>query len=264
MAFNGKGQVNLVVNPSFEDTVSCPDGPGQIFMALGWGHLNNGGGGGNPETYNTCSTQLSGVGVPYNLNNQGFQYPKTGNAYAGLDVANCNGLLREYIQSKLLGKLKGGDTYCVKFYTNLSDYSLGYIKPLGAYLDNGTVLTLINLGLATNSFLVLITPQIINTYQPLSDTINWMKIEGSFTATGTEEYLTIGNYFPDSTSDIVTFGTPSYWTIYYYIDDVSVIDVNLPAFAGNNTLIQPGDSVFIGRQPEIGLNDDCIWFVYGL
>ena len=91
-----------------------------------------------------------------------------------------------------------------------------------------------------------------------------MKVEGSFVAAGTEEYITLGNFFPDSLSGIGFFGSPIYWIIYYYIDDVSVINTNLPAYAGNNTLIHPGDSVFIGRQPEIGLNEDCIWFVNGL
>jgi len=43
-----------------------------------------------------------------------------------------------------------------------------------------------------------------------------------------------------------------------------VIDAALPAYAGKDTLIHPGDSVFIGRQPEIGLNEDCIWFVDSL
>ena len=37
----------------------------------------------------------------------------------------------------------------------------------------------------------------------------------------------------------------------------------MPPYAGNDTLIHPGDSVFIGRQPEIGLDEDCIWFVNG-
>jgi len=262
ITFNSRGQVNLVNNPSFEDTISCPYDYGQISWAIGWNTLITGGGG-NPELYNKCC--IYGCGVPVNSSNQGYQYPKSGNGYAGLDVANCNYLLREYIQSKLIDKLKSGNTYCVKFFTNLSNYSLAYIKPLGAYLDDGEILTTTTFGLPyANAALQPLTPQIINTYQPLNDTLNWMKIEGSFIATGLEEYITIGNFFSDANSNIVTIGTPSYWTSYYYIDDVSVINTNLPALAGNDTIIQPGDSVFIGRQPEVGLNEDCIWFVNGL
>jgi len=43
-----------------------------------------------------------------------------------------------------------------------------------------------------------------------------------------------------------------------------VIDVGLPVYAGNDTLIRLGDSIFIGRPPEVGLNEDCIWFVHGV
>ena len=225
-------------------------------------------GGGNPELYHICCTNTWGCGIPFNLNNLGYQYPKTGNAHAGLDVLNYNYCLREYIQSKLVEKLKIGESYCVKFYVNLSNYSAAYITYLGAYLDNGNVFTPVFLGLAYTDSITLqpIIPQIINSTQLLNDTLNWMKIEGSFVANGTEEYITIGNFFPDSLSGIGFLGidTPAYWTSYYYIDDVSVINVNLPTYAGNDTLIQPGDSVFIGRQPEIGLDEDCIWFVNGV
>jgi len=37
-------QVNLVDNPSFEDTISCPTGYHQINRAFGWDILLTGGG----------------------------------------------------------------------------------------------------------------------------------------------------------------------------------------------------------------------------
>jgi len=148
-------------------------------------------------------------------------------------------------------------------YVNLANYATGIVKPIGVYFDDGSVMTYTIFGLAyANAFYQPAMPQVYNTNQVLNDTLNWMKIEGSFVATGTEEYITIGNFFPDSLSEIVYWTT--YWASYYYIDDVSVIPANLPAYAGNDTLIQPGDSVFIGRQPEIGLDEDCIWFVNGV
>jgi len=254
-------QVNLVLNPSFEDTVSCPTGFGQINRALGWGILLTGGGG-NPELFHTCCN--FDCGVPSHHQNTGYQYPRTGQAYAGIDAAKNGGTsFREYIQSHLKDKLKSGEVYCVKLYVNLANFATGIVKPLGAYFDDGSVMTYTIFGLAyANAFYQPVIPQVYNTTQVLNDTLNWMKIEGSFVATGTEEYITIGNFFPDSLSDIVYWTT--YWGSYYYIDDVFVIPANLPAYAGNDTLIQPGDSVFIGRQPEIGLDEDCIWFVNGV
>jgi hypothetical protein len=51
---------------------------------------------------------------------------------------------------------------------------------------------------------------------------------------------------------------------YYYIDDVSVIDISTPAFAGNDTVIIKGDSVYLGRPSEIGLDEACVWFLNGI
>jgi len=255
-------QINLVINPSYEDTVSCPTGPAQINKAIGWDKLITGGGG-TPELFHTCCHPNNLCGVPQNTPFAGYQHPKSGLAYIGIQVAANGGNYREYIQSKLNNKLKSGDTYCVNFFVNLYDPSTAIVKPLGAYFDDGSVITYTNFGLAyANAFYQPAIPQVYNTTQVLNDTLNWMKIEGSFVATGTEEYITIGNFFPDSLSQIVSWTT--YWGSYYYIDDVSVIPANLPAYAGNDTLIQPGDSVFIGRQPEIGLDEDCIWFVNGV
>ncbi len=249
-------QENLVSNPSFETIYGCPTGGNQIDSAMGWNTPINGGGG-NPDLYHVCCTLPPVCGVPSQTFLHTFQYPHNGNGYVGIDAAisysNDNG--REYIQSRLLRRLSAGHTYCVKFYASLSDQSNAYIKPLGAYFDNGSISAPAPLGLA------IATPQVYNTIQPLNDTINWMMIEGSFVATGNEEYITIGNFFSNLSSDIGLFGSPTNWWAYYYIDDVSVIDASLSAFAGKDTVIYPRDSVFIGRQPEIGLDEDCIWRV---
>jgi hypothetical protein len=56
------------------------------------------------------------------------------------------------------------------------------------------------------------------------DTLNWTKIEFTFTATGGERFLTIGNFYPDSLTQQYNFYDPSdtvtFTTTYFYIDDV--------------------------------------------
>ena len=247
-------QINLVSNPSFENISACPTSFGQISLAVGW-HLPITGGG-NPDVYNICASQ-SQAGVPVNLNGLSFQYPHSGIGYAGIDVVSSSAInnWREYTQSKLIDTLSIGKTYCVSFYVSLYNSMRAYIKPIGAYFDNGTVSPPAPRGLA------LVTPQVYNTGQQLTDTLNWMKIEDSFTATGIESYITIGNFFTDSASDIGLIGNPSPWASYYYIDDISVIDISTPGYAGNDTLIHLGDSVFVGRPPEVGLNEDCVWYI---
>lgn len=251
-----KAQYNFVRNPSFEIITHCPDGGGEIDTAIGWSTLKNGGGG-NPELYNKCYTIIpSGVGVPSNFS--GYQIPKTGASYAGIDAflhdATYNYFWREYIQSKLHTKLVKEKNYCLTFYVSLSKFCGYSCNSIGAYLDSGSCA-------APGDSVLHVTPQVMATQQ-LTDTLNWMKIEGSFMATGIEEYITIGNFSPDTTSLYPAYpAAPPY--SYYYIDDVSVIDISLPAYAGRDTSIVLGDSVFIGRQSEVGLNDDCIWFVNG-
>ncbi len=259
LASYAQAQVNLVVNPSFEDLYGCPTDGGQIDSAVGWS-LPIGGGGYTPDLYNICSTAPQ-VGVPINTSGYSFQYPHSGIGYAGVDVGTFlypdND--REYIQNKLRNRLSPGHIYCVKFYASLTDNSIAFITKLGAYFDNGGVSAPLPHGIA------LVTPQICNNTQPLTDKVDWMKIEGSFIASGTEQYITIGNFFTDSLSIMGFFSTDQFWTCYYYIDDVSVTDAGLPPFAGNDTIVHnPGDSVFIGRPSEVGLDEDCIWFVDGV
>jgi hypothetical protein len=60
----------------------------------------------------------------------------------------------------------------------------------------------------------------------LADSINWMKIEDTIATNGTEAYMIIGNFKTDAASDTSYIGWFSTSNIaYYYIDDVSVIDV---------------------------------------
>jgi hypothetical protein len=55
----------------------------------------------------------------------------------------------------------------------------------------------------------------------LTDTLNWMIVQDTFIAVGNETYLTIGNFDPDSTCGIVSSTSEAY----YYIDNISVIDI---------------------------------------
>jgi hypothetical protein len=54
-------------------------------------------------------------------------------------------------------------------------------------------------------------------------------VSGSFIANGTERYLTIGNFLPDSLSNVIPLDSvcsqPNGFNcaVYYYIDDVSVV-----------------------------------------
>lgn len=246
--YKTKSQINLVQNPSFEDTLHCPTFASQIKYAIGWDTLIAGGGG-TPDFYNRCNTNI--VGVPSNF--ASFQYPHSGDGYSGIiSYYKTTPTSREYVQNKLLHKLIINKQYCVKAYVNLANKSTVAIDQFCIYLDNGSIYT--------NFYDVAInfSPQVCsqNNYY-LTDTLNWIKIEGVYTANGAEEYLTIGNFKSNNLTNTITVSSGILEYCYYNIDDVSVIDTETKAYAGDDKLICLGDSVFIGRTPEVGL--ECQW-----
>ncbi len=245
-------QINQVKNPSFENITSCPSFGNNIKIAIGWDTLKMGGGGG-PELFNACANPNVNMGVPVNTYGISYQMAKTGISYSLMSWFVTPTIQREYIQTQLLNPMVIGNTYCVKFYISLTNRSQYAIDELGAYFDDGSIY-------APYYAPAIVNPQIKSpTGIFYSDTLNWMKVEGLYTATANHTYLTLGNFKSQAaTNYTVAYPTNSSIVAEYYTDDVSVIDVATPAYAGRDTLLCTNDSVFLGRTPEIGL--DCQWF----
>lgn len=252
--FGAKAQVNLIQNPSFEDISGCPAYYNQINLALGWDTLKSGGGGA-PEVFNACANPSIHVGVPLNVYGSSYQKTVTGNGYGylGLYINPSFFNQREYIQNTLLKPLEVGKTYCVTFFVSLSNRSQYAIDQLGAYFDYGSIST-VPYGVSTLNPQVKSVPNLF-----YSDTLHWMKVQGSFTALGAYTYLTLGNFRSNAATNKILVNANSQELAEYYIDDVSVIEINTPASAGRDTTICKTDSAFIGRPNEIGL--DCEWYV---
>ena len=93
-----------------------------------------------------------------------------------------------------------------------------------------------------------ISPQIENNPNVLlGDTANWVQISGIYTATGGEQYITIGNFYSDSLTNIVSVSGSMNET-YYYIDSVFVIpldntvgcgSVGINEVSANNIAVYP-------------------------
>jgi len=239
-----KSQVNLVPNPSFEtlfgyDTSLFFD---YIFKAPPWDTLKAGGGG--------------GIVAPTPTTPMGYQKARTGNFMAGTSFyhsVSTNLKWRGYIQTPLTQKLKTNKPYCVTGYFNLQDRCQYAIDELSFYFDDGSIAAIAPREIA------FAAPQVKSPSGIFyGDTMNWEKAQGVFVANGNENYVTIGNFKPQA-SLTASLVHPSVIGIVaeYFIDDVSVIDADLPACAGKDTIICIGDSVFIGRPPEIGL--ECSW-----
>jgi gliding motility-associated-like protein len=255
-------QTNLIPNSSFETNTSCPNSTGQIYYAPPWISPTLS----SPDYYNACST--GSWSVPNNL--FGSENAHSGIAYVGLDAfAVAPGFAnsyREYIQTPLNNNLLKGENYCVQFYVSLGDSLSEYAaNNIGAYFSTNAISS-------TNYNVLSYVPQVVNSASnPLTNLTGWTKVSGEFTASGGEQYLTIGNFNDNTTTDTLFIRYPSvtYYgnhESYYYIDDVSVIHID--AEAGKDTAICLGNSITIGRvtspgltyswQPATGLSNSTI------
>jgi len=246
---------NLVPNPSFEILDTCPTTEGQLFHAIPWfsptyNTINYP----MSDFFNTCAPQFPvganvPVGVPFNC--RGYEYPHTGNSYAGACVYSDYDETREYISVKLNYKLQPGLTYCLGYYVSLSNYdttiqpnggSRFAIDCMGIYISD----TIIHLN---TWYAIPVTPQIINPPSNfLSDTTNWMLVSGTYIAHGGEQYITIGNFKNDSNTQSYNFGNiiPNHGA-YYYIDDVSVMDCS--DTIGINEVVEKEENISVYPNP---------------
>ncbi len=242
-----KTQTNLVYNGDFEIYDMCPLNPStpgdlQIEHCLGWTAPTKLA---TSDYFNICNnsgTKLAGV--PKNL--LGYQQPYNGNGYCGFFASIVDSgsgqpyIYREYIQTRLVQKLENNKMYNFSFYVSSSGLSNTHsLIKVGALFSSSNY--------TANTFAPIFeSPQIVNKTMFLSDTLNWIKIEGSFESNGNEEYLTIG-YFENETIDTLNNHYDSfnpYYRIlsYYYVDGLTLkelpCNVNIPnVFTPNNDKI---------------------------
>lgn len=223
---------NLVINPSFELQSSCPLGPSELENANNWHHpFNNiiGDTCSTSDLYSTCSPLGQfGVGVPANI--MGNEAAHTGNSYAGIilfegfALTGCTSFFgsnwREYVEGELSSPMQAGQTYCVSFFVSLADNVKWSTNDIGVYFSN----SLVNVNCTSVSNSVLqVSPQLEYTGPDLDNVSGWTELSWAYTATGGEQFITIGNFKNDantsySCSNASAFNPYSY----YYIDDVSV------------------------------------------
>ena len=210
-------QTNLVPNWSFETDSLCPNSVSEINYAPPWHTAGQ-----SPDYFNGCVSASSfNVGIPYNL--CGYQYARTGVAYAGMyfysAVTGSEG--EEYLQVKLTDSLIQNRKYCVSFYVNLAkptfqSYNFVAITEIGMYISDTAVF-------AYQDPLPYV-PQIQSPVGVFfNDTVNWTEISGTYLAHGGEKYITIGN-FNSHTDTLGIEHVNNYSASYYFIDDVSIVD----------------------------------------
>ncbi|HRG58615.1 MAG TPA: T9SS type A sorting domain-containing protein [Bacteroidia bacterium] len=215
-------QNNLIINGSFEDHLICPPYiAGGIFNGL----IPNVS---NPSLYtpdyfNSCDSSFQQFfSIPLNL--KGNQYPKSGNAYIGIATWEYQSNQKEYIQMEVNMPLLINHHYLFSCYISLAEVSDYSNADFGVHFDSDSLF------FSTFNSIPLI-PQIINSSGNFfSDTSLWMQFTGIYLAQGNEKFIIIGNFNnnnfnPPDTLKIQPTGTQGSGT-YYYIDDVSLIDLD--------------------------------------
>ena len=244
---NSVAQVNYINNGSFEDQYHCS---GVLIDGIKYW----------TSTDSICNYPLARWSycngwVP-NQGNTVYQLPRTGNTFVGSTFYYTSIYAsRAYFRNRLKSNLQAGKTYCAKFYVNIMNMSSFGNDGFGIYFGNSSIDTITKCSVP----LTYLTPQVkCPSGFPISDTLGWTVVMGTFTATGTEKYALIGIFAPNGAIDtVVTNASINFSFTDAVIDDVSCIDISLAANAGPDKNIFLGDSAYIGIPPEVGL--DNIW-----
>lgn len=220
MPFFGVAQ-NLVLNPSFERYINCPVKLGNLEKDVeDWNMPTLG----STDYFNGCSKVM---GTPENFN--GKQPANFGVGYVGFYMYAPNDY-REYIEAQMSSTLKKGERYNISFYVSLAERSDFAVKEFGirftelpVSVETSKVLS----GLHISKLQGDISEELEITYSKYySDEIKWVKLTTEYEATGTENYMIIGNFKNNKrtqkyqTKRKITKGS------YYYLDMVSVTNVN--------------------------------------
>jgi hypothetical protein len=212
-----------VPNPSFEDTLPHTGCISYIETANQWFNPSSG----TPDFYSYKPGCINS-----SLNNfTGYQLPRTGLCYPGI-----YGYLmpsREYIAIKLDSNLSLGCTYYIEFFVSRANsFGLACDKIGVAFTDD-------TIGFKSISTALPLIPAIQSPPGVLlSDTMNWMSINGYYTANGTERFLIIGNFYNDinTTWDTVDVNALFLNGAYYYIDDVTILQCGVTGISLNNAV----------------------------
>jgi hypothetical protein len=247
---------NYINNGSFEVTYNC-NWPYGVEKAKYWRSIDSLSYGGG--YFSICNGVVPYDGVRY-------QWPRSYNSFIACGYycppPNCSvNSNRGYQRNRLKATLQSGKTYCVKFYINICNPSSMGIDAFGAYFGDNTLDT-ITKGAIPLTYLI---PQIQNPLNNfITDTLGWVAITGTFVANGTEKHCVIGNFKSDATTNTILINPPSLPSVFTDIglDDVSCIPLDLPAYAaaGNDIWAIPGNTIYLGRPQDVGIDEACEWF----
>ena len=198
---------------------------------------------GTSDYFNVCHSTTYLVGVPQNA--VGFQYANSGSGYCGFGAYYLgddvpDGVYMEYVQGRLSQPLLPNKDYNLIAYISLANLSAMALNELGAYFSATPI------SRSDHKPFNVVPQALLSNGGYLSDTMHWMRVEAEFTAMGGEQYITIGNFTDTLNTDtlrVVPFDpTVPDFTVYYYIDNISIAEKESPAIANFFTPNEDGEN----------------------
>lgn len=237
------GQTNLVINPSFEDTLSMTNDPIYPICANWW----------NPNAHTTdyfspyCNQLYSGFStqncLPFSLG-WGENSALDGESFIGLVNYESTGPTKEYAQGFLSNELIQGESYCVGIWIQLTDSAALKSCDFQIAFTNELIYNpeVSNLGL-TNSVIFDISE---------IETNEWTYYQAVFEASGGERYIYLGSNYPNEELTCVEEISAGWaWnTSYVFVDMVSVVQLEN---CTNGTLSLQLENLSAYPNPSMGL-----------
>lgn len=238
----GANAQNLIPNPSFEEHTQCPGYPDPVYypveLAPPW------------TTPTRSSDYFHSCGFPWNRvpsNRFGYEYAKTGDAYAGFHPYSGGWLStdgeylssREYLEAPLLTPLQADSAYLLTIHVSLPD-SCAFTSDAFEVVFTNYFLQAPPHPIYYMWSLAIYRPVDL-TNKPgnfLTRTDGWMELKWVYRARGGESFMTMGIFRPEPEIQIQYTGIGTVW-YYLYVDDVSLV----PAPAQAAELMPDGDLV---------------------
>jgi gliding motility-associated-like protein len=215
---------NLVPNPSFETVTTVPCDPFTVndfnTSISNWYVPTQG----TSDLFSTtiaqsCWNFQPNSTYPGPIGLKGSQLPRTGDVMAGIFLYTIDGFQqREYLQVQLSQPLEPCRQYRISFYVSLADSTEFASSNIMVNLSVGPQTT-------NNDQVMPLVPH-VRASSTISDATNWTLVSGIIEADQAYEFLTIGNFLDDQSTDTLRNpagpGGPGTYGAYYFVDDVAV------------------------------------------
>jgi hypothetical protein len=184
------------------------------------------------------------VSVP--TNGFGSQEPNTGSSYCGFATyVSTTPNYREMIQAGLTSPLMIGASYTISFYVSRANSGSQHLQvatdKIGALFS--TVPFSLTSPSPIDNYAQFYTDSII------TDSVNWVQLQGTFVADSSYQYIVLGNFFDDTHTDTMNMGQ-YHLKSYYYVDDVCVA-ISLEACSSSDAipLVSSQKNFFVFPNP---------------